>query len=81
MAHSNSAVQNGKAIDVDTFAVLPSSPESVPDLLQEIGSGGNDYLAGDTSARLKLLEATRALTYALETPREAIIRQCWSQVC
>lgn len=81
MTYSNGAAQNGKAIDVDRFAVSPSSPERVPDLLQEIASEGRGYLAGDSSARLKLLEATRALTYALETPREAIIRHCWSQVC
>lgn len=81
MAYSNGTVPNGKAIDVDKSAVSPSSPERVPDFLQEIASEGKGYLAGDSSARLKLLEATRALTYALETPRESIIRHCWSQVC
>lgn len=80
MTHSNGTVQNGTPIDVDKFAISPSSPEKVPDLIQEIASEGKDHLAGDASARLKLLEATRQLTYALETPRETIIRQCWSQV-
>ncbi|KAJ5499348.1 Winged helix-turn-helix transcription repressor DNA-binding [Penicillium expansum] len=76
--NSNGSV-NGNAIDVEGLALTSNLPDSVPDLLQTVASHGKDLLAQDPEARLKLLEATRALTYALETPREAIIRHCWSE--
>lgn len=78
--NSNGSV-NGNAIDVEGLALTSNLPDTVPDLLQTVASHGKDLLAQDPEARLKLLEATRALTYALETPREAIIRHCWSEVC
>ncbi|KAL2801702.1 hypothetical protein BJX63DRAFT_426569 [Aspergillus granulosus] len=57
----------------------PNLPSQIPSLLQKVASGGYEYLATGEQARLKLLEEARALVYALETPREAIIRHCWSE--
>jgi hypothetical protein len=81
MTHSNGTA-HGQAFDVEKLAVSPTSPEKIPELLQRIASHGEDHLSGDQDpqARAKLLEAARSLTYALETPREAAIRHCWSEV-
>jgi hypothetical protein len=67
--------------DIEDLALSSNLPDTVPDLLQTLASHGKDLTAQDHEARLKLLEAARSLTYALETPREAIIRHCWSEVC
>jgi hypothetical protein len=71
---------NGKPPTVEELAVFPNLPSQIPNLLQKVASGGYEYLASGGQARLKLLEEARALVYALETPREAIIRHCWSEV-
>lgn len=88
MPHANRSASYGAidtsnetVIDVGKLAVSPNSPGKVPDLLAQIASHGKEYLAEGPQARMKLLEAARSLTYALETPREALIRHCWSQVC
>ncbi|CAI7655469.1 unnamed protein product [Penicillium glandicola] len=75
---SNGSVKD-TTTDVEALAISSNLPDTVPDLLQTISSHGKDLLAKDAEARLKLLEATRSLTYALETPREAILRHCWSE--
>lgn len=67
-------------VTLEELAVSPNLPGQVPKLLEEIASSGNQYLAADGEARLGLLEAARSLVHALETPREAIIRHCWSDV-
>lgn len=72
---------NGNATNVEGLALTSNLPDIVPALLQTVAGHGKDLLAQDPEARLKLLEAARSLTYALETPREAIIRHCWSEVC
>lgn len=69
------------ATDVEGLALISNLPDTVPDLLETVASHGKDLLAQDPKARLKLLEAVQSLAYALETPREAIIRHCWSEVC
>jgi hypothetical protein len=73
-------VPNRKPPTVEQLAVSPNLPSQIPNLLQKVASGGYEYLATGDQARLKLLEEARALVYALETPREAIIRHCWSEV-
>jgi hypothetical protein len=73
-------VPNGNPPTVERLAVSPNLPNQIPNLLQKVASGGYEYLATGDQARLKLLEEARALVYALETPREAIIRHCWSEV-
>ncbi|BCS20287.1 uncharacterized protein APUU_20719A [Aspergillus puulaauensis] len=65
-------------VTLEDLAVSPNLPGQVPALLDEISSSGGQYLAANTEARLSLLESARSLVYALETPREAIIRHCWS---
>jgi hypothetical protein len=80
MTYSNGTTTNGQAIDVEKLAISANSPQKIADLLQEIASYGNGW-DKDPQARFKLLEASRSLTYALETPREAILRHCWSEVC
>lgn len=67
-------------VTLEDLAVSPNLPGQVPGLLDEIASSGGQYLAANTEARLNLLESARSLVYALETPREAIIRHCWSDV-
>lgn len=78
--HSSGTVE-GNAIDVEALALSSNLPDSVPELLQLVAKHGKELFNHDSEARFKLLEATRSLTYALETPREAIIRHCWSEVC
>lgn len=67
-------------VTLEDLAVSPNLPGQVPGLLEEIASSGREYLTANTNSRLSLLEAARSLVYALETPREAIIRHCWSDV-
>lgn len=71
---------NGKNIDVEKIAVSANLPAQIPALLEQLNADGIGYTITDTEARLKLLETARSLVYALETPREAIIRHCWSEV-
>ncbi|KAL4746853.1 hypothetical protein BDW72DRAFT_183937 [Aspergillus terricola var. indicus] len=77
--HSNGHHDNGKTVNVEALAVSPNLPAQVPGLLDEIAASGKQYLGAEPQARLELLEAARSLVYALETPREAIIRHCWAE--
>lgn len=80
--HSNGHL-NGHAQEafVDgSVAVSPNAPELVPGLLDQVASHGKAFACTGTAARTELLDAARQLVYALETPREAMIRFCWSQV-
>lgn len=59
----------------------PNAPHEVPALLEQIASYGTTFTVGQNEkVRADLLDTARSLIYALETPREAIIRHCWSQV-
>lgn len=80
---SNGSAANGHAkVVVDPkAAVSPSAPGELPLLVKEIQSSSQDYITGDITARLKLLEAARSLVYAMETPQETMLRYCWAQVC
>ncbi|RAL10943.1 S-adenosyl-L-methionine-dependent methyltransferase [Aspergillus homomorphus CBS 101889] len=78
MPHMNGS-SNGDAIDVAKLAISPNLPSQVPSLLDQIHSEGAEYLSTNPEARLKLLESARSLVHALETPREAILRHCWSE--
>ncbi|KAL4920630.1 S-adenosyl-L-methionine-dependent methyltransferase [Aspergillus aurantiobrunneus] len=84
MTHGEGSVTaNGSAASslrkVEELAVSPNLPAQIPGLLDEVASSGKQYLAAEPKARLTLLETARSLVYALETPREAIIRHCWSE--
>jgi len=78
------AVKNGHLngnFSVDEVAISSNSPEKVPGLLKDILANGLAFsMDHDASARSTLLDAARSLVHALETPREAMIRYCWSQV-
>lgn len=71
---------NGKIIDVEKLAVSPNQPTHIATLLGQLNTDGKEHIDTDSQARLKMLETARSLVYALETPREAIIRHCWSEV-
>lgn len=81
--HANGDYQtNGDLQDafVDRVAISANTPELVPGLVDQIASLGKVSSLQDHTNRTTLLEAARSLVYALETPREAMIRYCWSQV-
>lgn len=73
---------NGELQDafVDRVATSANTPELVPGLVDQVASLGKVASLQDHTDRTTLLEAARSLVYALETPREAMIRYCWSQV-
>ena len=54
--------------------------ENIPRLLASISSEGTSFLKNDLHARMRLLEAARALVSELETPRETVVRMCWGEV-
>lgn len=76
---SNGHVPSTSNVSVDTIAISPSAPEAVPALIDQIASHKSISLE-DSQERLRLRDAARALANALETPREAIVRQCWTTV-
>ncbi|KAL5338030.1 S-adenosyl-L-methionine-dependent methyltransferase [Aspergillus crustosus] len=80
---NSSPVDNGSP-QAETFdnevAIRPNAAEDLPNLLSKVTSFGNAYAANiDEDLRAEYLDAARSLVYALETPREAMIRYCWSQ--
>lgn len=80
-AANGSSNGHAKEAFVDgAVAISPNTPELVPSLLEQVASSGNAFISADPKARTDLLDAARQLVYALETPREAMIRFCWSQV-
>lgn len=72
---------NGADFDVESLAVSPNQPTQIAALLGQLNVDGKEYLETNPQARSKMLETARSLVYSLETPREAIIRHCWSEVC
>ncbi|KAL4802204.1 S-adenosyl-L-methionine-dependent methyltransferase [Aspergillus unguis] len=71
---------NGHWVELEELAVSPNLPRLVPGLLRDIAISGKQFLGPDAEgSRMVLLESARSLVYALETPREAIIRHCWSE--
>lgn len=80
MAHPNTNDQAEAASMNGKMAVSPNAPEAVPDLVARISSLGESIALKDSKERLKLLDAARSLALAVETPREAILRHCWSEV-
>lgn len=83
-AAPNGAETNGSSTGtkIDSkVAISPSAPERLPHVLKEIQAQSEAFANGSTEARLKLIDAAQSLVYAMETPREAMLRYCWSQVC
>ncbi|OJK01987.1 hypothetical protein ASPACDRAFT_50756 [Aspergillus aculeatus ATCC 16872] len=77
MPHKNGALN--KETDVAQLAISPNLPTHIPLLLGQIHIKGEIYLDASPQTRVDLLESARSLVYALETPREAILRHCWSE--
>ncbi|KAL4997402.1 S-adenosyl-L-methionine-dependent methyltransferase [Aspergillus recurvatus] len=72
-------VRTPDAFDND-IAIRPNAPQDIPALLSKVSKLGATYAENeDEDARAEYLDAARHLVYALETPREAMIRYCWSQ--
>lgn len=61
--------------------ISPNVPEQIPGLLEKVCSLGKSVDLTNAKERSALLETVRSLMYVLETPREAMTRQCWSAVC
>jgi hypothetical protein len=80
--HSNGhANGNGAVAPIDeSIAVKANAIDKVPQLLEQIAKQGKALTQDGVPNRRQLLESVRSLSYALETPREAMIRYCWSQV-
>lgn len=64
----------------ESIAVKANAIDKVPRLLDDIFEQGKLLTQESGNNRRQLLESIHSLLYALETPREAIIRYCWSQV-
>ncbi|KXG50685.1 Winged helix-turn-helix transcription repressor DNA-binding [Penicillium griseofulvum] len=77
------ADQNEKntSCPVDLLIVTrPSMAEAVPGLLEEVIKGVDSLTTGTDEDRKDLLVKCRALTRALETPRETMADHCWGQM-
>ncbi|KAE8557008.1 hypothetical protein EYB25_001714 [Talaromyces marneffei] len=79
--HSNRhANGNGAVAPIDeSIAIKANAIEKVPQLLEELAKQGKSLTQDGAQNRRQLLETVHSLSYALETPREAMIRYCWSQ--
>ncbi|KAI1852185.1 hypothetical protein JX265_013038 [Neoarthrinium moseri] len=62
-----------------SVALSPCDLESAPRHIQQIQKLGASLSPGDDTTRLQLLASARDLVRALETPRETMIKHCWSQ--
>lgn len=70
---------SGAPLDT-SIALKANDSDAVPSLLKEIAALGEGYQADDEQTRLKLAMKARTLWQSLETPREAMIRNCWAEV-
>jgi hypothetical protein len=71
------SICNGTPI-VDTE--MPCKLEAVPELVKSIVSAADALNAGNIDARQDLLVKLRTLTSAVETPRETMLKHCWTMV-
>jgi len=58
---------------------MSNTPFDVFALLKTVNSTGND-LSGNEDARQQCLAAARSLCYALETPRESVLRLHYAEL-
>ena len=80
--NGTNGASNGQEAFIDVSSTIATStnlPNLVPGLLEKVAASGNAFISDDPKARTDLLDAARALVYATETPREAMIRIAWSQ--
>ncbi|KAL4745383.1 hypothetical protein BDW72DRAFT_198702 [Aspergillus terricola var. indicus] len=79
---NSSPVEDARTPDAfdNDIAIRPNAPQELPALLSRVTDLGASYAQNeDEDVRADYLDAARHLVYALETPREAMIRYCWSQ--
>ncbi|KAE8145131.1 S-adenosyl-L-methionine-dependent methyltransferase [Aspergillus avenaceus] len=61
------------------IALLPVGVNKIADLVNKVIPESKSSPLENMNARWRLRDAARSLANALETPREAIVRQCWSE--
>ena len=67
------------AVDV-SVALAPNNLPAVDGILKDISSLSAATVDGDRQSRIDLAEKARDLVRALETPRETMVKHCYSQV-
>ncbi|KAL4887927.1 S-adenosyl-L-methionine-dependent methyltransferase [Aspergillus ambiguus] len=73
-------INKSPELDVGHIAISPNAPQDASALIEQIASYGKSIPLENMQERCKLRDTARALADALETPRERLIRQCWSQL-
>ena len=58
---------------------MSATPFDIPALLKDIENNGSN-LSGNEEARQQCLASARSLSYALETPRETLLRIQYAQI-
>ncbi|RGP63500.1 sterigmatocystin 8-o-methyltransferase [Fusarium sporotrichioides] len=71
---SDTTSDGSPTIDVEK----PCNLAAVPHLLDDIMSTSDALMTGDMDVRQELLIKLRTLTSAIETPRETVMRHCWT---
>lgn len=59
---------------------MSSTPYDIPALVDKINGTSIDLGRDTGEARRQCLDATRSLSFALETPVESILRTVWAEV-
>lgn len=59
---------------------VPNNLEAIPQLLEELAGDAAALATGGDDARQRLLNTSRSIVQALETPHETILQQCFAQV-
>lgn len=65
----------------DSIDVTAYDSEAVPTLIEAVGTLSKDFLTNSSNdARIELVNETRKLLFALETPRDIMMRHCYADV-
>ncbi|KAK5987850.1 O-methyltransferase mpaG' [Cladobotryum mycophilum] len=65
--------------DESTVALMPNGTKEHPSIIKETLEYLNAYVQGKDVNRHDLIAKCQSLVHGLETPRETMIRHCWSQ--
>lgn len=68
------------AVDAKKAGLSPNAAQDASALVSRLSTLGESVALDDRKQRTQMLEAAEALTRVLETPRETVLRYCWSQV-
>lgn len=58
---------------------MSTTPFDIPSLIEKVHTNGSN-LSGNEEARRQCLAAARSLCYALETPRESVLRLHYAEI-